>query len=345
MKLEPAGFDAGFGGNKAVLITGEGPRTVNVPSIVGIGSTDDGLLSVGLGKRRRQPKPDEVTFGKVRYLVGDGVTDYATPIQRMDLDRFTDSTELRAMFYVVAARLFGAGEHRTEITVGLPVEVMGDKPLALSTLRGMRKWMKGTHTFSTNGAEVRLEVADIHIMAQPAGAFFAWGMDNAGQWIRSKDDMLAPVAICDIGFNTLDLFAVQGGKVVGRYTGGDNLGMRRAAEIIQAELKDRHNVDISLYEADALIRQRDPVLYTADGTLDMAGLVDQAIDAAAAHVVQFTERRWGNARQFRRVLFVGGGAEALRRHLLKTFPHGVVLDAPVTANALGLARYAQRSVA
>jgi hypothetical protein len=179
-------------------------------------------------------------------------------------------------------------------------------------------------------------------MAQPAGAFFAWGMDEKGKWVRNSDDLQAPVAICDIGFNTLDLFAVEGGDVVARFTGGDTVGMRRAAEIIAQGLKARHDVDISLHEADALLRERSPVLYTADGELDLGADVEQALNTVAAGVVQFIEQRWGNARQFAHVLFTGGGAEALKNALTDQYPHGVVLPEPVTANALGLSRYARR---
>ena len=52
--------------------------------------------------------------------------------------------------------------------------------------------------------------------------------------------------------------------------------------------------------------------------------------------------RWGNGRQFTHLLFTGGGAETLRDDLLRQYPHGVVLPEPITANAIGLARYGVR---
>jgi len=202
--------------------------------------------------------------------------------------------------------------------------------------------MVGIHHFTVNDAEVTLEIADVRVMAQPAGAFFAWGLNDQGRWARDKADLKAPVAICDIGFNTLDLFAVESGEVVGRFTGGDTAGMRRAAEQLIAQVKGLYGVGLSLHEADALMRQRRPRLYTADGEVDLRPLVGQALDTAAAGIVTFVERRWGNARQFAHVLFTGGGAEALRHTLERQYPHGVVLPNAVTANAIGLARYAVR---
>ena len=145
-----------------------------------------------------------------------------------------------------------------------------------------------------------------------------------------------------MGFNTLDLFAVQGGEVVSRFTGGDTAGMRRAAELIINAVRGSYGVDLSLHEADALLQEKRPRLYTTEGETDLHSIVDQAIDATTAAVITFLERHWGNGRQFPHLLFTGGGAEMLRDDLLRQYPHGVVLPNPITANALGLARYAVR---
>jgi MYXO-CTERM domain-containing protein len=79
-----------------------------VPSVVGVGETDLGLLSLGaLGRRRRSRQPDQVTFDKITYLVGEGVARYARPVERMDFLRLWAVTELRALFYDILFRLLG----------------------------------------------------------------------------------------------------------------------------------------------------------------------------------------------------------------------------------------------
>jgi len=341
------GVDPGFGNFKVATATASASERVNVtvvPSVVGVGETDLGLLSIGsLGRRRRQAVPDRVTFGGVTYLVGENVARYARPVQRMDFLRLSDGPELRALFYDAVFHLLGGGEHEeVSMMVGLPVEIMADRKRAKETLRGLRTWIIGRHRFTVNNEEpAALAVADVRAMAQPAGTFFAWGLDDGGRWTRAKADLKAPVAICDIGFNTLDLFTVEGGNVVGRFTGGDTAGMRRAAELLINAVK-AYGVEISLHEADALLRARRPRLYTAGGEVDLRPQVKQALDTAAAGVVTFVEQRWGNGRQFAHLLFTGGGAEALKEALLRQYPHGVVLPNSVAANAIGLARYAAR---
>jgi hypothetical protein len=338
------GIDPGYGNFKVALVTAEEARFVAVPSVVGVGETDVGLLSLGnVGRRRRQATPDRMAFEGVTYLVGEGVSRFARPVQRMDFLRLSDGPELRALFYDALYHVLGTSvSEPLALMVGLPVEVMADKTKAKETLRSLRGWMVGRHRFEVNEEAMAIRIEEVRVMAQPAGAFFAWGLDGGGRWARPKADLKAPVAVCDVGFNTLDLFAVQGGDVVARFTGGDTAGMRRAAELLTNAVKAKHSVELSLHEADAFLRQRRPRLYTSEGEANLTPLVSQALDTAAAGVVTFVEQRWGSGRQFAHLLFAGGGAEALRDALLRQYPHGVVLPNPVAANAVGLARYAAR---
>lgn len=339
------GIDPGFGNFKAAVITNGDPLVSVVPSVVGVGETDVGLLGIGdLGRGRRRNLPDRVKFNGVAYLVGAGVARYARPVQRMDLHRLSDGPELRALFYDTLHRL-GRDLGAVDLMIGLPVEVMADRTLALSTLRTLRQWLVGEHRFTVNGDEATLTVTGCKAMAQPAGAFFAWGLNDEGKWTQETAALTAPIAVCDVGFNTLDLFAVQGGEITARYTGGDTVGIRRAAELLINAVRNEHGLTLSLPEADEIMRQRRPLLYTTEGEADLRPLVSQAMDTAAAGVVNFVEQRWGNGRQFARLLFTGGGAEALRSALLRQYPHGVILPHPVAANAIGLARYGVRAFA
>jgi hypothetical protein len=255
--------------------------------------------------------------------------------------RLSDGPELRALFYDALYHALGDVEESLHLMIGLPVEVMADKQLARDTLRALKSWVVAEHEFEIDDEAVALTVERIQAMAQPAGAYFAWGLNDRGTWARDTSDLRAPVAVCDIGFNTLDLFAVQGGEIVARFTGGDTAGMRRAAELLIGSVR-AYDVELSLHEADALLRLRRPRLYTSSGEIDLRPQVRQALDTAAAGITTFVERRWGKGKQFAHLLFTGGGAEALRGTLLRQYPHGIVLPNAVAANAVGLARYAAR---
>ena len=122
------------------------------------------------------------------------------------MHRLSDGPELRALTYATLFELLphDKATHKVALMVGLPVEVMANHQLALATRRQLRAWLRATHTFSVADVPMTVEVAQVQIMAQPAGAFFAWGFDNAGHWQQDQAAAEATIGICDIGFNTLD---------------------------------------------------------------------------------------------------------------------------------------------
>jgi hypothetical protein len=305
---------------------------------------DLGLLSVGqLGRRRRKGKPQVVSFDGASYLVGEGVAHYARPIERMDFQRLSNGPELRALLYTALHGLHGPGESQVAILLGLPVEVMAERKLALQTLRNLRGWLMATHHFAVNGEETILTVVAVEAMAQPAGTFFSWGLDPFGKWARSASDLKSALAVADVGFNTTDLFSVRAGEIVARFTGGDTLGIRRAAELLIQNIRAHYGMELSLHEADILLHKRRPIIYPPGGDeVDISPLVRQAMETAGAAILSMIERLWGNGRQFAHLIFTGGGTEALRGRLIQQYPHAVILPQPVLANAIGLSKYAQR---
>jgi hypothetical protein len=316
-------------------------------SIVGVGNTDLGMLERGLGRRRAQDTPVTVAWNGWSYLVGSGVERYARPVERMDLQRLSDGVELRALTYKTLYDLavdLPPDQRAFAVMVGLPVEVMANADQAKATRRTIRSWLMGDHTLAVDGDALTLTIHKVQVMGQPAGAYHAWAFDDAGRWARDRADQRALVGIGDIGFNTLDLYSVQGGRIQGRYTDGDSLGMRRAAELVIDAVRRQHGVTLSKHRADALLHRRRPALFVGGQQVDLATVVAQARASNEGSVLAFFEATWDNGRQFGYLLFTGGGAESLRPALLRQYPHGVVLPDAVTANALGLARAARRTL-
>jgi hypothetical protein len=319
-------------------------KHIHIPSTVGVGTTDLGALSLGdFGKGRRQDEPGSVTWGETSsYLVGNNVHQYARPLESLNFQRFSDGLGMRALTYASLGLLLGGGEHTVSIMTGLPVEVLEDTDMAKKTKRGLRGWLEGQHTFSVNDIETRLNITRVAAMPQPAGTFFAWGLNDSGKWVKTADDFESTVAICDVGFNTLDVFTLQGGKILRRFTGGDTAGMRRAVEVLARALQTQYGVKYSLHEVDAFIRAGNPTISIAAGRKDLTELVDSAKKAASSGIITFLDEHWGNAREFENVFFTGGGAAALRDALLAQYPLGYVMPDPVMSNAQGLARYGKR---
>lgn len=350
MTVRNIALDPGFGGFKAAEVQGDAVKVVTVPSVVGTGSTELGLLDLAgvTGRRRRPDQPYHLAFEGVEFLVGPRVVDYTRPVERLDFQRLSDGAELRALTYATLFEMVDGGKQELNLVVGLPVEIL-QGPDAREIVRQLQGWLVGRHRFAVDSQEAALNIRALRPMAQPVGAFFEWGLGLDGQWTRDKGDFMVPVAILDLGFNTLDLFTVQSGRINVRYTGGDTLGMRRAATALVESVRRQYQRPLSLHEADELLRRyvkvqgrRNVDLPLAGGQVDVRGLVRAALDTTAGEVTAFVERTWGNGRQFSHLLLAGGGCLALGDRLQQQMPHATLLDDPVTANARGLARLAQR---
>lgn len=318
-------------------------QKIHITSSVGIGKTNLGNLSLGrLSQGHPRDIPLEVEWGSSRYLVGDHVSEYTRPIERLDFQRLSDGPEQRALTYATLGMLLGKGCHSLDyMVVGLPVEVQEDEGLSDRIKRQLKGWLEGKHEFRIDDYKVELQIQRIGTMTQPAGTFFAWGLDDQGQWRRSKADYEGLTAICDVGFNTLDLFTVQSGKIQFRYTGGETEGTRRAVEQLGDLLENSYGVNYTLHELDALIRKSEIELNIAQGQVNLSDAVQEIKNSAAGNILSFLNKRWGNGKQFTSTLFTGGGALLFKELLLQEYPHATLLGESVMANALGLARYAR----
>ena len=331
--------------------------TTYLPSKVGVGSMGMGMLDLGSAekKRRGELKPIQIVSEDGAYLVGHGVERFAQLIERYDPNKYSDSPELRAMMRATLAQLVDGGSKEVAIAVMLPVSVMIASD-AKETVRRIEDWMLGEHRFAYDGIETCIHVRAIKPLAQPVGAWASWGMDMHGGWGRSEEDLVeASVAVLDSGFNTLDLLLVKQARVEKRYTGGDDLGVRVAAQEIANAMDARYGVRWSLLEVDTLIREyveKGKATRTFAGKKeDLTPIVKAALNTLASRTVDYVQNTWKNAKEFSYVILAGGGAcvldAAIRRHI----PHaGIPIDPetgntidPVFANAVGGAKYAQRA--
>ncbi|HUV95789.1 MAG TPA: ParM/StbA family protein [Anaerolineae bacterium] len=359
-EIQDIGCDLGHGGVKTAQVrmvtmpdgTIERQMVTNaIPSVVAVGSTTstgalklDGIVRTG---KDRATRPDVVTFDGTSYLAGHSVGRFATPVERMDFDRFTEGTDTRALLYAALWPFLNGGSHTLKIALALPVEILLDRAQARTLQDGMTKWMVGTHNFTLNGTPAIFDIAAIRATAaQPLAGWFSWGLNLSGQWCQGSEAARAPTLIIDIGFNTLDLVAIEAAQVSTRYTGGENLGMRRTAELITHTIHATYGLNLTLYEADALTRaivnSQKAHVYVAGQVQDVTQIVRQALQTHGTQVVRYVEQRVDKARQFH-ILLVGGGALAHGQRLRQQWPHAQTVEHPVTANAEGLAKMATRA--
>ena len=318
-------------------------KAIVLPSVIGVGNTDLGMLTAGhLGHGRRPTKPHSISWNGASYLTGAGVERFARPIERMDFVRLADGPDVRALTYTTLGLLLGPGAHTLSVMIGFPVALMADRAQAQATLRGLRAWLVDGHQFVLDNREISLRIQDVKAIPQPLGTYFSWGLNEVGEWGRSTEDLKALTAICDIGFNTLDLYGIQEGQVQAEYTGGDTIGVRRAAEIL-SDLVRKHQVHFTRHEADGYLQDADPVLHCSAGAVSLQKEVAQALEASASEIIGFLNSYWEQVGRIRHMLFSGGGSVLFRPYLSRSYSTGLLLPEAVVANAIGLARYGRRA--
>ncbi|HPN54287.1 MAG TPA: ParM/StbA family protein [Anaerolineaceae bacterium] len=345
-------LDPGFGCFKAAMVAEGELYSVILPSLVGVGETSLGLLQTGI-TRQKKSLPQQIRFEDGQtFLTGSNVGLYARPSQRLDTERLGDSPEQRALTLttlgLLIQQVFGYEEFDIDLGLiaALPVHVLQGAD-ARSVVQALETWLVGDHHFELNDRPMHLHIHGVKALAQPLGSFFEWGLNTEGQWNRAPADLKASVAVLDQGFNTLDLFHLSGGQIVRRFTNGETLGMRRAAKIMQDLVLHKLDRKLSMHEADDLIRQscnghKVEMVIRGEG-VDLKPLARQALDVAAGEVKAYLSQTWEDGKVFDTILLTGGGILALGERIRSVYGNAVEMVDPVTANARGLARFAQRA--
>jgi hypothetical protein len=233
------------------------------------------------------------------------------------------------------------------LAIALPVEVVQEKQEAAQVERAMRGWLVGEHVFSVDGVETVLTITTIRAkIPQPVATWFDWGMDTRGEWTKGREAMVAPTLIVDEGFNTLDVVVIENGRISDRLSGGDTLGMSRAAEELIETVKGQFDVNVELYRANELIKDyingRPVEIYVHGELTDVTAIARSCVNSLAADVNNYFTRSLGKTKGSYKVLLTGGGIIGLREALLRRFPKATVMYEPVLANARGLAKAAVR---
>jgi hypothetical protein len=344
-KVRLMGCDPGASSVRMAEVKGGSIVTAIVPAVVGVGDIKATGMAGAL-MRSAKAVPDRIAFGEVEYLVGENVEAFARPVERIDLERFTDGPELRALMYAALYRLIDGGPHAVALAIGMPVQCLMDKDEAARIERQLAGWLMGVHRFEFNGVDARIEVMNVRAkIPQPAGTRFNWGLDERGNWVRGKSALVAPTLVIDQGFSTLDVFAMKNGEINQVNTAGAQLGMRRACEIFAQTLERKYRIEIGLHEADellfAVIEDRKALTWVKGEKTDVTGEARQALEAIGTEVIRFIDARVNDIGKYK-VLITGGGALAIGKRLAGHIAGAEVMREPRLSNVLGLAKLAQR---
>jgi len=338
----PIGCDPGSRSCKTACVTADGVHVAIAHDTMSLGEVDPDLLPLGQ-LQEQWYQPHQVHYANATYLVGPDLGRFSRSSWEEKDPLLLDPPKLRAAFYDTTFQLLGPGQHEIAVLVGVPGPAMASSSTAQAALRQLRSWLLGRHRFQVNDTSMQLEVTDVRIMDQSAGTYWAWGLDNQGQWARPLADLEVAVGICDIGYRAIHLLTLANGDVTARVSSGDELGVGAACSLFYTKARGLYDLRFTAAAADMFLRQPWPRFAIGEGAeVDVNAAVAAALSLLADYVLLFLRQHWGTGRQFRHLLFTGGGAALLRPALLRQYPHATLLPNPSTANAVGLARLARR---
>ena len=174
---------------------------------------------------------------------------------------------------------------------------------------------------------------NVRFYPQGLGVLADYRLSPAGGVNQQTDqDML----IIDIGFNTVDVIAVERGRIVkGESDTLERHGISKISLTIAKEIKSRMQLDLSEQESKDVLHHGKIRVYGAER--DLSELVRESAEKYMDWLMQEVRSKWAaRIQRAERVIIAGGGAYYLQGHIPEEYrPIIYVPDRPEYANASG----------
>ncbi|MCU7950953.1 MAG: ParM/StbA family protein [gamma proteobacterium symbiont of Bathyaustriella thionipta] len=148
------------------------------------------------------------------------------------------------------------------------------------------------------------------------------------------------VAVVDIGGNTTDVTYINAGNTINTARSGTRtVGVLHIRDKLRRLIfKDFDDTDeVTDAQLDKILRTNEFKLFKT--THNVSELVDKAVKESAEKVFNFVREKVGRGSQLDYIVFVGGGAELLRKHIEQTYDHAIVPKNPQFSNARGMLKH------
>lgn len=320
------GLDIGYGFTKAT----NGTQTVVFPSVGGDAvqaDFDNEIITAGKGHK--------ISIKGQDWVYGDHAQKHSrNPLTLFARERTEQRDLMELLFCAAMAELSVKG--RVHLATGLPVDWFADKS-ELETL------LLGDHAFTVDGETWTVFVCQVAIVPQPFGSFFDSILDNDGNLINASFAR-GKVGILDIGTYTSDYALSDGLEYIAKASGSKTVAMSTVWRQIRDGIKSDFGIEYELHKIDSILRNGRHI--TVQGhTKSIEDLIQPAVDNLAGQVLAGARERWGNARDFTRILLTGGGSEYVKDQVQAVYPHCQIINVPNLGNLRGFHKYAVRKFA
>lgn len=275
----------------------------------------------------------------MKYTIGDYASRLDSSIKWIGGEnKHTDSRFPILLKSTLAAMASNPTEDIDLLVMNLPIRY--DTPDRRNLLESITL---GSHhvSISYNGKDFTDKEINVHnvlIKKQPFGSLCDIILDDFGD---IKDYKLAEGfnIVVDIGARTLNILTVEGLEEQPHLTDQTNDGIFEAYKQVSDYLESKLNIIIPEGKLPSIIRSK------SLRDLDLSPLIEHSYQTLANNVISILEKMMINSWGFvSTVIFTGGGAELLKKHLYEGLKHR---ELPITfldrfATVRGLNKFGQR---
>lgn len=186
-----------------------------------------------------------------------------------------------------------------------------------------------------------VKIVSHQVLPEGFAAWFDYIITEEGGLPKlDKERERHPIAIIDIGGRTTDYAVICDKSVQIDSSGSIEAGMLKIRDQVSDMIVEKFDCDVPTQKLlDAAL---------AAGKVRLAGrehnvtdLVSQACRDVLHSIRAEAQTKLGKGAELERVIFIGGGTQALGGNLDGWFPHQEVPEKPIYANARGMAKFAK----
>jgi len=318
------GLDVGFGDVKVVAGAQGVPEATRGKFPTAIAYARKGIIG-DLGEEDAEKR---YLYNGREFLVGSAALSSPDVFSTRDIGFLLSYAPLLAYVAVGELSSDGLPEKGMELCVGMPLAYFHSKRTKLAEV--LREVRVSGRTISFNSVDVR---------AQGQGILFDFVLDDEGRPQIDRLDL--NLLVLDIGFNTVDVLGVVGGRPSREWSDMiERGGISRICEHLGYYLKGEHGFDLSEQSLKDVLQKQEIKLYGAKK--DLRGPIRNLCEQYTEWLLAEVRSRWeGFLRNADGLIVGGGGAYYVGEFFKDRYPGSFVYvpEEPEYANARGFYKY------
>lgn len=279
----------------------------------------------------------QVVIGEEVYYVGKKASETKNARLCVDRDK-TNSIHEKVIYNTIlglASEDYDNYEESITVVTGLPIRDFKNAQQKEHLIR----CLNGEHNIIFNGKEILVNVDDVLIIPQAAGAYFDYVLNEDGTFNKAVATIAqGRVIVIDIGYRTTDVVTLTNGRYDSKYSFSIDSGMLE----IHTELVDlidfHHKKIMDITEMDDVCRKG--FISKLGRQINIANLIKIAIEPVFQAILSGITTRIKDESIADKILGTGGTITLLGDSFAKHYGElYTTMKNPELANASGYAKY------